>query len=82
MIPAASSKNSWWVPPSCSRIGVWVEDKRGAFVLYSNYTSRPYLRWLVLGYSTYCHVRFAASIIAAWISSLIWNWNYSSEIVR
>ena len=46
-------------------------------LIYTNSISRPYLRWLVFGCSTYCHVRLAASILAALISSLIWNWNYS-----
>ncbi len=44
---------------------------------YTNSISRPSLRWLVLGSSTYRFVRLAASILAALISSLIWNWNDS-----
>ena len=49
---------------------------------YSNSLSRPYLRWLVFGSSTYEKVRLVASILAALISSLIWNWNYIPKRFR
>ena len=68
---------------------------------FTNSISRPYLRWLVFGCSTYPSLylsprgredsvtlslwervakgrvrAIAASILAALISSLTWNWNY------
>lgn len=39
----------------------------------SNSRSKPSLRWLVFGSSTYLSVRHAASILAALSSSLVWN---------
>ena len=39
----------------------------------TNSKSRRYLRWLVFGSSTYYLYAFVASILAALISSLIWN---------
>ena len=46
-------------------------------MLYSNSISRRYLRWLVIGSSTYCLYAFVADLLAALISSLNWNRNYS-----
>src|ERR1039458_2139325 len=45
------------------------------FLFDSISTSRRYLRWLVFGSSTYCLYAFVASILAALIALLNWNWN-------
>jgi hypothetical protein len=47
----------------------------------SDSISKPYLRWLVFGCSTYFTVRLAASILAALISSLIRNRNDMKAMV-
>ena len=44
-----------------------------AAFLFTDSKSRRYLRWLVFGSSTYYLYAFVASILAALISSLIWN---------
>jgi hypothetical protein len=45
----------------------------------TNSKSRRYLRWLVFSSSTYGLYAFVASILAALISSLIWNWNKAAR---
>jgi hypothetical protein len=42
--------------------------------LYAYVWNNVNLRWLVFGFSTYYLYAFVASILAALISSLIWNW--------
>jgi hypothetical protein len=61
--------------PATSHFSLPRHDTAGG-ILYQFQIKALYLRWLVFGSSTYYLYAFVASILAALISSLIWNWYY------